>query len=137
MDRGSHGVEIVMILFAFKVLYPGHVWVHRGNHECRCRCHCTFGALELVGGLHQSHDGGCPAVNFVMGFAEELMRKYGDRNQSNFSVGPPKEKMPSTAPHDLFELFEATFDALPLCSLIKDKIFVVSFLPVNEMRPSR
>lgn len=35
VDRGYHGVEIVLILFAFKLLYPKAVHMNRGNHECR------------------------------------------------------------------------------------------------------
>ncbi|KAJ0406341.1 hypothetical protein ATCC90586_007184 [Pythium insidiosum] len=33
VDRGDRGVEIAIIIYLFKILYPKHVWVNRGNHE--------------------------------------------------------------------------------------------------------
>ena len=35
VDRGYYGVEIVLTIFAFKLLYPDAVHMNRGNHECR------------------------------------------------------------------------------------------------------
>jgi hypothetical protein len=35
VDRGYYGVEIVLTIFAFKLLYPNAVHMNRGNHECR------------------------------------------------------------------------------------------------------
>ena len=33
MDRGPFSVEVILTLMAFKVLYPQHMHLARGNHE--------------------------------------------------------------------------------------------------------
>ncbi|KDO28476.1 hypothetical protein SPRG_06715 [Saprolegnia parasitica CBS 223.65] len=53
VDRGLHGVEVILTLLAYKLLYPSYVFLNRGNHEASM-------------------------LNHVFGFEEEVMRKYRD-----------------------------------------------------------
>lgn len=58
VDRGYYGVEIVLILFSFKLLYPTAVHMNRGNHECRQQ-------------------------NAYMGFEDEVLFKYDGSDQKD------------------------------------------------------
>ncbi|GLD96458.1 hypothetical protein PINS_up005141 [Pythium insidiosum] len=51
VDRGAYGVEVMMTLLCFKLLYPDAVFLNRGNHESRNQ-------------------------NSWMGFEDELWSKY-------------------------------------------------------------
>lgn len=60
VDRGSFSLECILTLFAFKVLYPEHFFLTRGNHE--------------------SH-----SMNQIYGFAEEVKCKYSNQMYELFA----------------------------------------------------
>ncbi|KAM4795691.1 serine/threonine-protein phosphatase with EF-hands 1 [Rhinophrynus dorsalis] len=51
VDRGRNSIEILIILFAFLLVYPNHLHLNRGNHED-------------------------PILNLRYGFTKEVMQKY-------------------------------------------------------------
>lgn len=55
VDRGAHSVETMSLLLCYKVKYPSHLTLLRGNHETR-HISCQYG------------------------FSEEIRRKYGNEH---------------------------------------------------------
>lgn len=53
VDRGPKNLETLMLLFCYKIKYPGNMFLLRGNHECL-------------------------TTNAVYGFRDELRRRYKD-----------------------------------------------------------
>ncbi|OQS02982.1 calcineurin-like phosphoesterase [Thraustotheca clavata] len=53
VDRGGYSIEVLLILLSFFVVYPGHVFLNRGNHEDR-------------------------SVNERFGFRKECIAKYDE-----------------------------------------------------------
>ncbi|CCD70686.2 Serine/threonine-protein phosphatase [Caenorhabditis elegans] len=51
VDRGKHCLETILLLFAYKVIFPNHFFMLRGNHECSL-------------------------INKIYGFYDECQRRY-------------------------------------------------------------
>lgn len=51
VDRGRHCLETILLLFAYKAIFPNNFFLLRGNHEC-------------------------PSINRTYGFYEEVERRY-------------------------------------------------------------
>ncbi|KAJ8550566.1 hypothetical protein ON010_g10504 [Phytophthora cinnamomi] len=96
VDRGARGVEIVLLLLAFKLLYPDFVFLNRGNHEERM-------------------------INEIFGFQEEVYAKYGIESDGWSGLGTSVNYSAAK----LFQLFEAVFDLFPIFALVNRRVFVV------------
>lgn len=58
VDRGNQGIETLCLLLGYKVLYPKHFFMLRGNHECA-------------------------SITRIYGFYDECKRRYSVRLWSN------------------------------------------------------
>lgn len=99
VDRGSHGIEVMLLLLTFKLLYPEFVFLNRGNHEERL-------------------------INEVFGFEDEVYTKYSAEHDEVAGWDGLGTSM-NYSPMKLFQMFETVFGLFPLFSLVNDSVFVV------------
>ncbi|UIZ27646.1 hypothetical protein KXD40_005824 [Peronospora effusa] len=99
VDRGSHGIEVILLLLIFKLLYPKFVFLNRGNHEERM-------------------------INEVFGFEDEIYTKYGTDNDEVVGWSGLGTSL-NYSPLKLFQMFETVFGLFPIFALLNKRVFIV------------
>lgn len=59
VDRGSHSIEVIILLLCLKVLYPNSLYMIRGNHECE-------------------------SITSVYGFKKDCVLRFGSDDNSSY-----------------------------------------------------
>ena len=127
VDRGAHQLDVVVFLFALKVLYPARVFLIRGNHEFRRQNEGMgdFGFYKHI----QNH--------FEILAEEKHTKNDDDENDGRGDDDDGKNTVASKGDNDkmtseskeladqVYQAIHSAFDWLPLAAVIADCIFVV------------
>ncbi|KAL3993203.1 [histone H4]-lysine20 N-methyltransferase SETD8 [Sarotherodon galilaeus] len=98
VDRGKKSVEVVILLFAFLLLYPDYMHLNRGNHEDHI-------------------------MNLRYGFTKEVMQNLVTVTADFFKI--TVLACLQTHGREILQLFQDVFSLLPIATVIDGKILIV------------
>ena len=106
VDRGPHGCEVITLIFAYFVAYPGCVFLNRGNHEDSFVC-CNYGfQTEIIKKYDQM-------TFFVIAEVFKYLPLCSVLNGDVFVVHGGLFHNPNATLADLAEIDRADYEAVP------------------------
>lgn len=113
VDRGRHQLEVLMVLFSFKVLYPDNVFLNRGNHEDKsmnarygfeAACTSAFGSKHGDAVFQAASDA---FMHLPLGclIGGKVLAVHGGIGDGKWSINDLREVRRPLSHHDLVEPF--------------------------------